>query len=116
MGKDGENADISVKIHYCSAGVVGFHKRSSGTAGGAFRAKGCDAVRTLIKEGMAKKSEIGLVSCQRGAYTCRQEIVVTRAGRGHMCSAFQELEASKLDLRHCQIPGDRSTPCICSWY
>jgi len=110
MGKDGEGADISMKIYCCSAAVVGFHKRSSGAAGGAFRAKGCDAARTLLKEGMAKESEIDLVSCQREAYTCRQEIVVTRAGRGHLCSAFQELEASKLEFRHCQSPGDRPTP------
>jgi hypothetical protein len=116
MGKDGENADISMKIHCYSAAMVGFHKRSSGAAGGAFRAKSCDAARTLIKEGMAKKSEIDLVSCQRGAYTCRQEIVVTRAGRGHLCSLLQELEASKLEFRHCQLPGDRSSPCICRWH
>jgi hypothetical protein len=79
MGKDGENADISVKIHCYSAGVLGFHKRSSGAASGAFGADGCEAARTLIKEGMAKESEIDLVSCQRGAYTCRQEGMVTRA-------------------------------------
>ena len=58
MGKDGESADISMKIHCYSAAVVGFHNRSSGAAGGAFSAKGCNAACTLIKEGMAKESEI----------------------------------------------------------
>ena len=89
---------------------MGFYKGSRGAASRAFGAEGRDLPCTLIKGCMGEESEIDLIECQGGTYTCRQEVMVTRVCRDHLRPCFQELEASNLDFRHRQLLGDRSTP------
>jgi hypothetical protein len=76
MRKDGEGANIFMQFDHSTK--VCFYECRRGTATRSFRAQGCEAALTLTECYMGEKGEIDLVECQGGAYTCRQEVMVTR--------------------------------------